>query len=253
MKGLLPRTAAHLEVIHTPEPEAVAQQVIESVIAASVAKRGRAALCLAGGSTPLPLYHALASNRRLPWEQVVFALGDERFVAPDHPDSNFGSIKAALLDQVAAREAVLAWPILESPHESAAAYGRVLRQRLGSEPVMFDLTLLGIGGDGHTASLFPGTGAAASRRTALACDVPEHGWRLSLGVAALSASRVVMFLVTGAAKADALRLTFPATFGTSSDAAYGAPAADHAPASAITAVDRLLLVTDSLPPLATPR
>lgn len=252
------RSSLDLETVYTSDTLGSALALVESEIVSAVAQRGAAALCLSGGSTPLPLYRALAAAD-LPWDRVTFAIGDERFVPHDHPDSNYGALKSALLDRVAAPGAVLAWPILADPAASAVAYERLLDERLGEEP-RFDLVLLGLGADGHTASLFPGTGAATSRDTALATFVPGHGWRLSLGVRTLSSCRTVLFLVEGSSKADALRLNFPQAFddaesSTALDQRPGEaaiPDPDHAPASAIRAFGRLVLITDSLRPSSSP-
>lgn len=234
---------APLEVVYTPDPVQAATALVEEAIAEAVAARGRALVCLSGGQTPLPLYAALAAGSELPWERVTFAFSDERYVEHTHKDNNYGSIASAFLARLPTPPAeVLAWPILASPESSAAAYAQTIDQRRRNGP-LFDLTLLGIGADGHTASLFPGTGAALDERTALASEVPGLGWRLSLSAKTLSSSRTVLFLVTGAGKADALRLNFPGAFGGDRSGP------DAAPASAVGAEERLVLVTDSLAPV----
>lgn len=230
--------------MYTPDPIQAAAALVEEAIASAVAARGQALVCLSGGQTPLPLYAALAAGSELPWERVTFAFSDERFVEHTHQDSNYGSIESTFIRRLPAPPAaVLAWPILADAESSAAAYARIIDQHRRNGP-LFDLTLLGIGADGHTASLFPGTGAALDERTALASEVPGLGWRLSLSAKTLSSSRTVLFLVTGAGKADALRLDFPGAFGGSRSGP------DTAPASAIGAEERLVLVTDSLEPIS---
>ncbi len=243
-----------LEVVYTPDPIAAAAGVFERTVREAIAARGSATVCVSGGKTPLPLYARLASEADLPWDRVTFAFSDERFVAHTHPDSNYGSLRAAFFDRLPTAPAqVLAWPILDTLERSAAAYAQALTALATNGP-LFDLALLGIGADGHTASLFPGTGAAPETGTTVASEVPGIGPRLSLSTTTLSASRVVAFLVTGAGKADALRLNFPAAFGgTNGDTAAGTrrrPDPDTAPASAVSAAERLLLVTDSLQPVA---
>lgn len=245
MSGLHDESAVPLEILSTPAPLAAAEEVVLEAVGAAVEARDRAVLVLAGGGTPLPLYRALAARSDVPWERVVLAFGDERFVPHEHELSNYGAIRREVLDGLATSPAaVLPWPILNDPASSAAAYAALLEERLGG-PEAFDLVLLGIGADGHTASLFPGTRAALDERVALASQVPGHGWRLSLGPRALSAGRTVMFLATGPEKAEALRLNFPAALTGTHDVAP-VPDPDLAPASAIGARERLLLVTDSL-------
>lgn len=224
---------------------AAAQPLIEAVIARAVEERGRAIVALPGGSSPLPLFRGLV-NAHLPWSQVWVTFGDERFVPLEHPDSNAGAALAAFLDRVPVpEEQVLTWPILEGdPHASAEAYRGKLEGALHGFPT-FDLNLLGLGDDGHTASLFPGTGAVLQPGPTLALRAPDYarpgGWRLSLSAPALSDSRTVLFLVSGASKARALREAF------ASDTASEPPTSaelDACPARAITARERLLLVTD---------
>ncbi|MDZ7707645.1 MAG: 6-phosphogluconolactonase [Trueperaceae bacterium] len=164
---------------------AVAADLADAV-AAAVRQRGRAVLCLAGGSTPLPAYRVLARRGDLPWRQVWIAWGDERDVPPEHEDRNERAAREALLDHVPVPEdQILAWPWVQDadPHDEAQAYERSLRRTLGdprSAP-WFDVTLLGLGADAHTASLFPGSGAtrAAGAATAVRTgdrprDRPRH-------------------------------------------------------------------------------
>lgn len=245
--------AVSLEILSTPAPLATAEEVVLDGLRAAVATRGKAVVVLAGGGTPLPLYRALARRQDVPWQDVVLTFGDERFVPYQHQESNYGTIQREFIAALPTPPAgVLPWPIRDDPHVSAAAYAALLEERLGG-PASFDLVLLGIGADGHTASLFPGTRAALDERVALAVAVPGLGWRLSLGPRALSAGRTVMFLATGPEKADALRLNFPAATARLTPEGDGDAAArvklpdpDRAPASAIGARERLLLVTDSL-------
>ncbi len=223
---------------------AAAQPLIEAVIARAVEERGRAIVALPGGSSPLPLFRGLV-NAHLPWSQVWVTFGDERFVPLEHEHSNAGAALRELLDKVPVpREQVLTWPILGDPLESAHAYAAALEKAFGEFPT-FDLNLLGLGDDGHTASLFPGTGAVLLAGPTLAVRAPDYaspgGWRLSMSARALSDSGEVIFLVTGTNKVPALRRTF-------GDDAREAPRTDAAldshPARAIQARQRLTLVTD---------
>lgn len=223
------------EILCVDDVTSAARRLFEERMRASVEARGRFTVALSGGSTPLPLYRQLASRTSLPWERTWLAWGDERYVPPDHPDSNAGAARRALLDEVPVPESqVLAWPYLASPEASAEAYAAALEEAFGHEP-SFDLTLLGLGGDGHTASLFPGTGAALRSGLTLVVRPPGQGHpRLSLAAEALSRSRVVAFLVQGEAKRAALEATLSS----------GGDDPDRFPAHAIGARERLLIVTD---------
>jgi 6-phosphogluconolactonase len=156
-------------------------------------------VALAGGSTPPPVYRQLAALG-CPWEQVDVFFGDERCVPPDHPDSNYRMARETLLDHVPAR----AHP-MDGARCDADAYQRDLASVLGAAIPSFDLVFLGLGDDGHTASLFPGdrTGIDTTR-TVVAVARPDHR-RLSLTLPVLNAARTVVFLVSGASKRAALR------------------------------------------------
>jgi 6-phosphogluconolactonase len=227
------------------DPAAAALPLVEAIVVGAVAERGRAVVALPGGSSPLPLFRLLAAAD-LPWDRLWVTFGDERFVPLNHEHSNAGAALAAWLDHVPIpRQQVLTWPILADPAESAYEYRRAVEAALGAFPT-FDLNLLGLGDDGHTASLFPGTGAVLLAGPTLAVTAPDYaapgGWRLSMSAAALSDSREVIFLVVGANKAPALERTFGA-------AALAAPRDDSTldahPARAITARDRLTVITDA--------
>lgn len=217
--------------------------VIEAVDAA-VAARGRAIVSLCGGSSPLPLYRRLAAAD-LPWDRLYVTFGDERFVPLDHPDSNAGAAIEAFLGTVPVpEEQLLTWPILDSAWASAEAYRGLLERTFGGLPTV-DLTLLGLGDDAHTASLFPGTGAVLLDGPTLAVQAPDYaqpgGWRLTMSAPALSDSRQVFFLVAGAGKVPALRRTFGAE---APEEPLTDTERDALPALSIGAHDRLLLITD---------
>ncbi len=157
-------------------------------------------VALAGGSTPKALYELLA-QQPYPWDEVDIFFGDERCVPPDHPDSNFNMANTALLSRIAAR-------VHPMPGESCGAeqYEAELTKVFGEEVPQFDLVLLGLGTDGHTASLFPGDPALLERtRRVLRVDRPDHS-RLSLTLRVLSAAKLVIFLVAGAEKVGPLKL-----------------------------------------------
>ena len=171
----------------------------------AVALAGRFTIALSGGSTPKLLYERLASREireRIPWSRIEIFLGDERPVATDHPDSNFGMARDALLAHVAVR----AHP-MPAAIGDADAYERLVRERVapGRQGIpAFDLILLGIGSDGHTASLFPGTTALDEReRLVVMNDVPQHATRrMTFTYPLVNAARRVWVLATGAAKRD---------------------------------------------------
>jgi len=186
----------------------------------------RFSLCLSGGSTPKRAYELLAdSGASLDWRKVHLFWGDERFVPPDHPDSNFRMAREALIDHVPIPAAqVLPVPTNSaSPEETAASYEATLQGFYGSKTLdperpLFDVTLLGLGEDGHTASLFPGSKALDERDawvTSIIGVKPEP--RISLTYPALVSSRTNLFVVSGAKKRDILArvlandMTLPAT------------------------------------------
>lgn len=211
-----------------------ALQLCTERLAAAVDSRGSATFVLSGGSTPLRLY-ALLAQADLPWTRIHVFWGDERFVPHDHADSNYGAARRALLNHIDIPEGnVHPWPILENAEASAEAYSDVLQSTLGLD-ALFDVTLLGLGSDGHTASLFPGTGTLRAQGLTVASrPAGAASPRLSLTASALSSSRAVIFLVSGEDKRPALEsLLAPAQSGPGEQ-----------PARAIAAREELLLVTD---------
>jgi 6-phosphogluconolactonase len=156
-------------------------------------------LALAGGSTPRALYEALRADD-LPWAEIDVFFGDERCVPPDHPDSNEGMARRALLDRVPVRVHAMGGASCD-----AAAYEAELAAVFGAgQPTAFDVALLGLGEDGHTASLFPGDAAVdEGERLVARVERPDHP-RLTLTPAALSAARVALFLVAGESKREPL-------------------------------------------------
>ena len=176
----------------------VAGDVGEAALGRIRALRPRT-IALAGGTTPRALYERLAATD-LPWSRTEVFFGDERCVPPDHPDSNYRMAREALLSKVPAR-------VHRMPGETcdAAAYERELRGVFGAGGPTFDLVILGLGSDGHTASLFSGDPAVAERkRWVMRVSRPDHP-RITLTLPVLSAARVALFLVAGAAKREALQ------------------------------------------------
>jgi len=177
----------------------------------AIAERGRFAVALAGGSTPEAAYKILASeygeSTDLDWNRVHVFFGDERTAPPDHEDSNYRMASETLLDHVSVGSVHRMRGELP-PDEAAADYEEELRSFFGAEdPPRFDLIMLGIGGDGHTASLFPETEALeVTDRLAVANSVPKlETTRLTLTAPVINAARAVTFLVAGEDKAEALR------------------------------------------------
>jgi 6-phosphogluconolactonase len=175
--------------------------------------RGIFRVALAGGSTPRPVYHLLAASpyrERIDWLQVQYYWGDERNVGPDSPESNYRMAKETLLDHVPVQpEQVHRMRGELAASEAAAEYEQVLARTFGLAPgafPRFDLILLGMGPDGHTASLFPQTSALAIRdRMVVANLVPKLATeRITLTVPTLNAAAAIVFLVAGTDKADAL-------------------------------------------------
>lgn len=200
-----------------PDVEALSRAAAErlaSLVHATVSSSRRFLLALAGGSTPRALYRLLASEYRqkIPWAQVHFFWGDERYVASNHPGSNYRMARETLLDQVPGlAENVHPMPTtLAEPEQAARAYEQVLSGYFPGVWPRFDLVLLGLGADGHTVSLFPGSPALEERkRWVVAARAPaEPAVRLTLTLPAINHARHVYFFVAGAEKAEALRRAF---------------------------------------------
>jgi len=152
-----------LEIL--PDPQTLARHVAEWMTQAALAASRPFRVSLSGGSTPKTLYSLLASDdfrNRFPWERVSWYWGDERFVAYDHPDSNYRMTREAMLAKAPVPpENVHPVPADGTPEEAARRYERTLREAYGTATLdparpLFDITLLGLGADGHTASLLPG-------------------------------------------------------------------------------------------------
>jgi 6-phosphogluconolactonase len=200
---------------HATVAEATADRFVATTHAA-VEERGIARVALSGGGTPKRVYPLLLEPARrdgVDWSRVEFFWGDERSVPPDHPDSNFGTAYAMLISQLPGvrPERVHRMPAEASDLDAAAlSYESELRLAFdvrGAQPPAFDLIWLGMGADGHTASLFPGSAALDEReRWVVGNWAPsQEAWRMTLTFPVLSAGRDVIFVVTGADKAAALR------------------------------------------------
>jgi 6-phosphogluconolactonase len=188
--------------------QVAAQHVVERAREA-IAARGRFWFVLSGGTTPKSLYELLATPEvaaRIDWSRVHVGWGDERCVPPDHVDSNYKMAREALLDHVPVPTAnVHRIRGEDEPTVAAANYQDDLHRCLGTDS--FDLVLLGMGSDGHTASMFPGTAAAReATRWVVATTGPKgQGSRITLTRVVLDAAVEVTFLVSGADKAERLK------------------------------------------------
>ena len=166
-------------------------------------------LVLSGGSTPRGAYHRLAAMENLRWACTEIFFSDERFVPPDHPDSNYHMARQALLKSIQPRK-VFAIPTDGDPASAAERYDEVLRQQYGASVLdpavpLFHLTLLGLGADGHTASLLPDQPVLKeTSRWAAAVAEGRPEPRITLTYPALNASGLMLFLVTGKEKREAL-------------------------------------------------
>lgn len=181
----------------------------------AVSSTGRFAVALSGGSTPRVLYALLAADQfrqQVPWPKVHLFWGDERCVPPDHPDSNYRMAWESLLDRARIpEENIHRMPGEREDHcRAAAEYEQTLKsffEGAAGELPCFDLVLLGMGADGHTASLFPGTAALEETERLVTSHYVEKGgtYRLTLTGPVINQAANVVFLVSGKAKASVLR------------------------------------------------
>jgi 6-phosphogluconolactonase len=186
-----------------------------SAAGASIKESGSFSVALSGGSTPRGMFALLAADEfrgRVQWDRVFFFWGDERHVPPDHPDSNFRMAREALLSHLSLRDDQVFRIPAENPDAAAAAYEyEVTIRRFFSLPdgqfPRFDLVLLGMGPDGHTASLFPGTKALLEQaRLVVSNWVGKFNTnRITLTAPAINAAARVVFLIGGEDKAPALK------------------------------------------------
>jgi 6-phosphogluconolactonase len=195
-------------VVHTPDFVNSATQMILEKAEEAIASQGWFRLSLCGGGTPKDIYANLAAiGKDLPWHQFIITFGDERCVPPGHEDSNFLMASRALLDQVPIPpENVLRMRGEMKPAEAAQDYENALgevAQRTGLTPFTHDLLLLGMGGDGHTASLFPGSKALRETERRVVANYVEkfESWRLTMTYPLINAAREVCFLIKGDDKA----------------------------------------------------
>ena len=194
-----------------PDSASVARHVAEWLTATALATTDPFRISLSGGSTPKALYALLASDdfrERFPWPRVSWYWGDERFVPHDHPESNYRMTRDAMLAKVPVPpENIHPVPVDGTPEEAALRYERTLQAAYGAAVLdrtkpLFDVTLLGLGADGHTASLLPGAPVLRERGRWVA--VVSHGRpevRITMTYPVIESSRQVAFLVAGKEKA----------------------------------------------------
>ncbi len=214
-----------------PDPQALAEAAARHVAEyaqTAIRERGRFSIALSGGSTPRELHLRLSSRPlvdQIDWARVHVFFGDERSVPPDDERSNFRMANETLLSKVPIPRDQI-HPIRGElpPEEAAAEYEQQVRQFAGAEPPRLDVILLGMGDNGHTASLFPGLSAVREqRRWVVAEYVGEVSmWRITLTPVVLNLAREDVFLVAGSAKAQMLRQVLE-----------GPPAPDKLPAQVV--------------------
>lgn len=208
--------SSSFEIRRLTTPQELFSAAAEEVVRAAeeaVAARGRFTIALSGGSTPKGLFNLLATNARsvLPWDRMFFFWGDERHVPPTDPDSNYRMAEEAMLSKIPVPAGNVFRVPAENPDAAAAAeaYEQTLRKFFQLEPGQiprFDQILLGMGPDGHTASLFPGTAALQEKSRLVVANWVDKlkTSRLTFTLPVLNAARCVAFLVSGTDKADAL-------------------------------------------------
>lgn len=208
----------HLQICD--EPESLSRSAAEHLVhvaGEAVSQRGRFLVVLAGGNTPRRLYRLLTTGpflERVPWQVTHWFWGDERCVPPDDPESNYGQARALLFEHVPAPETNIHRIRGElDPQQAAADYAQALR-RFADPGLLwprFDLVLLGLGADGHTASLFPGSppdpGPDTATLVVTAAYAGRPTQRITLTPRVFNDARHVLFLVSGAEKAEALAAT----------------------------------------------
>ncbi len=206
----------NIEIRRLTTPQDLFQGAAEDVIhcaTASIAKRGRFTIVLSGGSTPKSMYQLIAANSSssLPWNKIFFFWGDERHVPPTDPESNYRMAQESLLSKVPVPPDNVFRIPAENPDASAAAesYEETISKFFSLKPgefPKFDLILLGMGPDGHTASLFPESPALQEKTRLVVSNWVEkfNTSRITLTLPVLNAARRIAFLVSGADKAAVL-------------------------------------------------
>ena len=198
------------QLIRAKDPQELARRAAEAIATAidlALDQRDRAQIALSGGSTPAQAY-ALLSQQHLPWDRVDVLLGDERWVAAEDASSNARMLRQTLLAEGTPGSHARFHPVptvqLPSPEASSVAFAEQVTALCPGSPPVFDLMLLGLGDDGHTASLFPGTEAPLVRDRWTTIGRGKGLDRITLTAPVLCAARQVVFLVCGQGKHQAL-------------------------------------------------
>jgi 6-phosphogluconolactonase len=203
-----------IRILNTPaDLFLAAAEEFAALAAQAVQSHGRFTVALSGGSTPKSLYSLLASGSipDIPWDKTFLFFGDERFVSPDHPDSNYRMVHETGLFSKVFNDQVFRVPTEEKdPDIAARDYEQTLQKFFNLKPgefPRFDLILLGLGPDGHTASLFPGTAALNEKNRIVVANWVEkfHSYRITFTLPVLNHAACDMFLVSGKDKADMVR------------------------------------------------
>jgi 6-phosphogluconolactonase len=203
-----------IRIVNTPaELFQAAATEFAALAVQAVQSHGRFSVALSGGSTPKTLYALLASGSvpNIPWEKIFFFFGDERFVPPDHPDSNYRMAREAGLFAKVPDDHVFRLRTEEKDADTAALqYEQTVQRFFGLQPgelPRFDLVFLGLGPDGHTASLFPGTAALNEKSRLVVANWVDkfQTYRITLTLPVLNRAACVLFLISGADKANIVR------------------------------------------------
>ena len=208
-------------VITEADPAAMAKAAADRIVARIIANGQRVAICLSGGSSPKQLFELLATDAyrpKIPWDRVHWFIGDERFVPVDNPFNNMSMARKAFLDRCAPSANVHPIPVDSAdPAEAARRYEAELKAFYGSDKLapqrpLFDVVLLGVGPDGHTASLFPGY-PAVEETSRWVIEVPKAHVepfvpRVSLTLPTLASCREMLFEASGAGKRAILTRVF---------------------------------------------
>ncbi|WP_416674225.1 6-phosphogluconolactonase [Egbenema bharatensis] len=200
-----------------PDKAALVQRSLELVLErlqTAIQERGMASIALSGGSTPKPLFEALA-EQDLPWDRLHIFWGDERYVPPDHPDSNEGMARVAWLNKVPIPPGNIHPMPTDEPDPALAAqrHEQEIQQLFQTTPGEFpalDVILLGMGDDGHTASLFPHTEALQVRDRLITVGNKDGQPRITFTAPLINHARCVIFMVAGSNKRPALSQVFAA-------------------------------------------
>jgi 6-phosphogluconolactonase len=201
------------KVITVPDADALAKAAAERVLARIAASGNRVAICLTGGSSPTKLYRLLATDpyqSQIPWRRVHWFIGDERFVPSDNPLNNMGMARRIFLDAYAPAANIHPIPTdTGNPEQAALAYERELKLFYGADRLdparpLFDLVLMGVGPDGHTASLFPDYPAIEETKRWVVAVPKAHVEpfvpRVTLTLPPLNSCREMLFEIAGAEK-----------------------------------------------------